>query len=113
MYEAKHHRPVPIARFIGRLLQHAAAAAGLVGVSLGIGMAGYRYFERLSWVDAFLNAAMLLGGMGPVNAPATVGGKLFAGSYALFAGLVFLAVPAIILSPIIHRVLHTFHWQGE
>jgi len=74
-------------------------------------MAGYEYFEHLAWRDAFINSAMLLGGMGPVNAPQSDGGKMFAGLYALYAGLVFLIVLAIIFTPVIHRVLHTFHWE--
>lgn len=113
MYESKHHRPVPTKHFVWRLLRHAAIAGGLVGLSLGGGMAGYAQFERLPWRDAFLNAAMLLGGMGPVDAPTTPGGKLFAGAYALYAGLVFLVILAILLSPIVHRLLHTFHWEGQ
>ena len=75
-------------------------------------MAGYRYYERLPWLDAFLNAAMLLGGMGPVEDPQTAGGKLFAGLYALYAGPVFLVATAIILAPVVHRVLHKFHWEA-
>jgi len=74
-------------------------------------MAGYEYFEHLAWRDAFINSAMLLGGMGPINAPQSDGGKMFAGLYALYAGLVFLIVLAIIFTPVIHRVLHTFHWE--
>jgi hypothetical protein len=74
-------------------------------------MAGYEWYEQLSWRDAFLNAAMLLGGMGPVNAPATPGGKLFAGLYALYAGLVFLIVAGLLLAPVVHRILHRFHWE--
>ncbi|MFO1251766.1 MAG: hypothetical protein U1E77_11690 [Inhella sp.] len=96
-----------------RLFSHFLVAAGLLIVSLLAGMAGYGYFEHLPWRDAFLNAAMLLGGMGPVNSPQSAGGKLFAGLYALYAGLVFLVVLAIILTPLIHRLLHTFHWEGE
>jgi hypothetical protein len=75
-------------------------------------MAGYRHYERLPWLDAFLNAAMLLGGMGPVEDPQTAGGKLFAGLYALYAGLVFLVATAIILAPVVHRLLHKFHWEA-
>lgn len=86
-------------------------AVGLGVLSLLLGMSGYVYFERLSWTDAFLNAAMLLGGMGPVNNPRTEGGKLFAGSYALFAGVVFLVVAGIMAGPVVHRVLHRFHWE--
>jgi hypothetical protein len=84
-----------------------------VVVSLGAGMIGYHGLERLSWLDAFLNAAMLLGGMGPVNAPATEGGKVFAGLYALYCGLVVLIVAGIILAPVAHRILHRFHLEEE
>ena len=113
MYEDRHHRPLTRAEFAGRLARHAAAALGLLILSLGIGMAGYEYFEDLEWRDAFLNAAMLLGGMGPVNAPVTPAGKIFAGLYALYAGLVFLLVAGVLLVPLLHRILHHFHWEGK
>ena len=113
MYESRHQRPVPARHFAWRLVRHAGAASALIGVSLGGGMAGYMHFEHLPWRDAFLNAAMLLGGMGPVDAPASPAGKLFAGAYALYAGLVFLVVLAIVLTPVVHRVLHTFHWDSQ
>ena len=77
--------------------------------SLLLGIWGYAHYEGLGWRDAFLNAAMLLGGMGPVDPPRTDGGKLFAGLYALYAGLVFLIAIAIVLAPVMHRVLHAFH----
>lgn len=113
MYEPRHHRPLPTRRFVRRMANHAAAAVGLVAGSLLLGMAGYVSFEHLSWLDAFVNAAMLLGGMGPVNALKTDGGKLFAGLYALYAGLVFLAVAGLLLAPFAHRLLHKFHWELE
>ncbi len=81
--------------------------------SLGVGMAGYASFEGLGWCDSFLNASMLLGGMGPVDMPHTAGGKLFAGLYALYAGLVFLVATGLLLIPVFHRVLHKFHWEAE
>lgn len=81
--------------------------------SLAIGMVGYAHFEDLRWRDAFLNAAMLLGGMGPVESPSTSGGKLFAGFYALYAGLVFLVAVAILVAPVVHRLLHKFHWEAD
>jgi hypothetical protein len=87
-------------------------AAGVVGVSLGLGMWGYGHYEHLRWRDSFLNAAMLLGGMGPVNPPQTDGGKVFAGLYALYAGLVFIVTAGLLFAPVVHRVLHRFHW-GE
>jgi len=77
------------------------------------GIAGYEYFEDLPWRDAFLNAAMLMGGMGPVDAPRTDGGKVFAGLYALYAGLVFLVASGLVFAPIAHRVLHRFHWERD
>jgi hypothetical protein len=86
-------------------------AVGLIVVSLLAGMAGYAHFEGLAWRDAFLNAAMLMGGMGPVETPHSDGGKLFAGLYALYAGLVFLVIAGLILAPVIHRLLHRFHWN--
>lgn len=113
MYESKTHAPLTRARFVQRLLLHAAAALGLLLVSLGVGMLGYGWFEHLSWIDGFLNSAMLLGGMGPVNTPVTAGGKLFAGLYALYAGLVFIVTAALIFAPIVHRVLHKFHWDAK
>ena len=111
VYESKPHPPIPRRRFVRRLLFHMAAALGLFLVSLLPGMAGYAYFEHLPWRDAFLNSAMLMGGMGPVDAPRTDGGKLFAGVYALYAGLVFLVGAGLIFAPVVHRVLHKFHWE--
>lgn len=76
-------------------------------------MAGYHYFEEMSWVDAYVNAAMILSGMGPISPMQTVGGKLFAGSYALFSGIVFLFIMALIFAPIVHRFLHKFHMEEK
>ncbi len=111
MYEARHQPPLTRSRFARRLLGHAAVVFGLIGLSLGLGMCGYVVFEHLSWMDAFLNAAMLLGGMGPVHLPQTEAGKLFAGCYALYAGLAFIVAAALFISPVLHRVLHRFHWD--
>ncbi len=92
---------------------HFAVASGFVLFSLLIGMAGYARFEHLAWRDAFLNAAMLLGGMGPVESPQTPTGKLFAGLYALYSGLVFLVAAAILIAPAVHRMLHKFHYPAD
>jgi hypothetical protein len=111
MYESKKHPPLVRSQFLMRMLNHLAAAFGLIVASLLLGMMGYLIFEHLSWTDAFLNASMLLGGMGPVNMPVTTAGKLFAGFYALYSGLVFIATAAIVFTPVLHRVLHRFHWD--
>lgn len=113
VYEPKAHPPIPSRRFVRRVLLHAAAAFGLLVASLLLGMAGYGYFEHLPWRDAFLNSAMLLGGMGPVDAPRTDGGKVFAGLYALYAGLLFIVMAGLMLAPIVHRVMHKFHWEQD
>jgi hypothetical protein len=113
MYEHKSQSLLPRPRFIVRLLGHLAVSLLLVALSLGLGIWGYAHFESLSVLDAFLNAAMLLGGMGPIHSPVTDAGKFFAGCYALYAGLVFIVLVALILTPILHRVLHHFHWGDK
>ena len=113
MYETRTQQALSRAEFAVRLLFHATIAFGLLLLSIGGGMFGYMHFEGLSRIDAFLNVTMLLGGMGPVNAPVTEDGKLFAGFYALYAGLVFIVVAALMLTPIAHRVLHKFHLDSS
>jgi hypothetical protein len=109
MYESKKQPVLPRQKFVQRLISHLGAACALLIASLGLGMFGYANLEHLSVIDAFLNAAMLLGGMGPVNAPQTEAGKLFAGFYALYAGLVFIVTAALVFTPLLHRLLHRFH----
>lgn len=113
MYEARVHPLISRARFARRVLLHFAAALAVLSLSLALGMVGYEYFENLSWRDAFLNTSMLIGGMGPVDPPKTDGGKVFAGLYALYAGLVFLAAAGLVLAPMLHRLLHKFHWEQD
>jgi hypothetical protein len=113
MYETRQHPPLTRARFLRRLALHVAGACALLLGSLLPGMIGYEFFEHLDWRGAFLNSAMLLGGMGPVDAPKTDGGKVFAGLYALYAGLVFILVAGLVFAPVMHRVLHKFHWDEE
>lgn len=113
MYEPRHKKPIPRRHFVRRLVVHFLASMILIAASLFIGMLGYHAYEALPWRDAFLNAAMLLGGMGPVESPQTDAGKLFAGLYALYSGLVFLVAVALILAPALHRMLHLFHWEGR
>ena len=113
MYEGKQDPLLPRPAFFKRLLYHGLAAAGLVVVSLGIGMLGYHALEGLSWLDSLVNASMLLGGMGPVNELHTTGGKLFASFYALYSGLIFLIVAGVLFVPVFHRVLHSFHLDDD
>jgi hypothetical protein len=109
MYESKKQPVLPRQKFVRRLTSHLGAACALLIASLGLGMIGYVNLEHLPLVDAFLNAAMLLGGMGPVDPPKTEAGKLFAGFYALYAGLVFIVTAALVFTPMLHRLLHKFH----
>lgn len=113
MYEKKHAPPLSHKLFIFRVILHFAISIGILAVSLLIGICGYEHFENLSVTDSFLNSAMLLGGMGPVNPPQTESGKIFAGIYALYAGLVFLLAFGVALTPIIHRILHKFHLDQD
>jgi hypothetical protein len=94
-------------------MAHLAIALGVITFSLGIGMTGYIGLEHFTPTDAFLNTAMLLGGMGPVNPPLTEAGKLFAGFFALYAGLVFILTAALLFTPLLHRLMHRFHWDDK
>jgi hypothetical protein len=109
MYE---HKDAPLLtrwQFARRLTGHFGLVGALFGVSLYGGMLGYRVFAHMRWVDAFLNASMLLGGMGPVGDLPTDAAKIFAGLYALYAGLVFIVSIGIIIAPVAHRILHRLH----
>lgn len=112
MYESRTQPPLSWPAFVRRLSLHWLVAFALVAVSLLAGVAGHVYFEELSWHDAFLNAAVTLAGMGIVDVPRTVGGKVFASLYALYSGVMFLAAGSTILAPVVHRLLHKFHWDG-
>jgi hypothetical protein len=108
MYEKAHHHLVPLSVFLKRVILNFMLGTGIILCSLGLGMAGYVYFENMSLVDAYENATMILSGMGPVDVMKTVNGKIFAGTYALFSGVVFLVVIAIVFAPIFHRFFHNF-----
>jgi hypothetical protein len=112
-YEHRSERLIPKHRFMLRLLRSAGIASGIIMSALGIGVLGYHYLEGLSWVDAILNAAMLLGGMGQVSELHATGAKLFASAYAIFCGVVFLTVAAVLFAPVAHRLLHRFHLEAE
>lgn len=110
------HRKQPLASrsdFTKRMLRFGALAAEILLFSLGIGVLGYHLFEGLPWLDSLLNASMLLGGMGPIAPLNTTAGKLFASFYALFAGLIILVAAGVMVTPILHRILHHFHLEIE
>jgi hypothetical protein len=112
-FESRGEPLLSRAAFAGRVLASCGAAALLIGASLFGGMCGYRHFEGMSWVDAFVNAAMILSGMGPVNTLHADGGKIFAGCYALYSGLMVIIATALILAPVVHRLMHQFHLEAE
>jgi hypothetical protein len=95
-----------------RVGRHALVSTVVIAFSLGLGTLGYRAVAQLGWLDAFMNASMILTGMGPVAPMPTPGAKLFASFYALYSGIVFLAVSGIVLAPFLHRMLHRFHLEG-
>ena len=111
--EHKSQHLLTRAAFLRRITFYAAGAVLLIASALGVGILGYHHFEHLPWIDAFLNASMILGGMGQVNALHTDGGKVFAGIYALFSGLAFLGVAGLLFTPLLHRLLHRFHFDAE
>ena len=109
MFEHHQQPLLPRSAFLWRVARYGGVALSMVIGSLGIGMVGYHIFEGLDWIDAFVNASMILGGMGPVNELHSIAGKLFAGFYALYSGMIFLLAFGVVIAPIIHRFLHHFH----
>jgi hypothetical protein len=104
---------LPRAAYLRRQGRFGLLALAMVAASLGIGVVGYHVTEGLGWLDSLLNASMLLGGMGPVESPATTAGKHFASFYALFSGIVFLMAAGVFAAPLLHRLLHRFHLEGS
>ena len=111
----EHHRQ-PLAtthRYVAWRLRSLAVAASILLPSLSLGVLGYHFFGQLPWIDALVNASMILTGMGPVDPIQSLGGKLFASCYALFSGIVFITTAGVLLAPVVHRVLHKFHLEIE
>ena len=108
-YERKHEQLAPVSVFVKRLVGSLAMALGLIAFVLCIGIAGYHFIAGYNFVDSLLEASMILGGMGPVKELPGDGAKVFASAYALFSGLIFIAVMGLVLSPVVHRILHKFH----
>jgi hypothetical protein len=113
MFEHKSEKMLPRRKFLLRVIKYALFSTSLVIVSLLIGLLGYSQTEGMSWIDSFLNAAMLMGGMGPVQVLHTEAGKLFAGVYALYCGMILLIAVGIALTPVVHRFYHHFHLESE
>lgn len=112
-YEHRSQALLPRTVFLRRTVVHGAVAAGLVLGSLAIGVIGYRCVAGLSWVDALLNASMILSGMGPVNELHSTAGKIFASVYAVFSGVVFIATAGILMAPAAHRLMHRLHMDDD
>ncbi len=113
IFEQRSERLIGHRDFLVRVFKCFVVTLVIVAVSLSIGSIGYPIFADLPWIDALLNAAMILTGMGPVNAMQTDGGKLFATFYALYSGIAFLSMIAVILAPLLHRLLHHFHLDED
>lgn len=112
-FEHRNQPVIGIPAFARRMLRSLGIASLFIGGALFIGMIGYHILEGLDWTDSFLNASMILGGMGPVATLQSEAGKIFAGCYALFSGLAFLVFAGLIFSPIAHRILHRFHYEAD
>jgi hypothetical protein len=113
MYEHRSHRLLPWPLFLKRAGRHVAIAFVVVVAAVGVGTIGYRVTNGLGWVDAFLNASMILSGMGPVDRMESTAAKLFAAIYALFSGLLFIGIAGLVLAPWLHRLLHRVHLDGD
>jgi len=113
MFEHRTDPLLPSHRFLGRVLGFLALSAVAIGAALGIGVLGYHYFGGLPWIDALVNASMILGGMGPVDPITSHAGKLFASAYALFSGLLFIGAASLAVTPFVHRIMHKLHIEEE
>jgi hypothetical protein len=112
MFERYHQRLLPRRAFASRVFRYVAFDLALLAISLGLGTLGYHLCAGFVWIDAFLNASMILTGMGPVGDLTTAPAKLFASCYALFSGVVFVALVGVVVAPLAHRFLHRFHLEG-
>ena len=114
-WKFEHRRQPLISRleFYKRVAVHTAIGLGIIGGSLGIGVLGYHYLGQLDWIDALVNASMILGGMGPVDPITRDAGKVFTSLYALYSGIVFLLTVGIIIAPVAHRILHRLNLETE
>lgn len=113
MYERINHPLLSRAKFLRRVVRHISGALMFVALALIAGILGYHYLGHLKWIDSFLNASMILGGMGPVDPLPSNAAKIFASCYAIFCGVGFIGIAGIMLAPFAHRLLHRFHIEGK
>jgi len=113
MFEHRTEPLLSMHRFFWRVLGFLALSAAVVGVALGIGVLGYHYLGDLPWIDALVNASMILGGMGPVDPIKNHVGKLFVSAYALFSGLLFIGAASLAVTPFLHRMMHRLHLEDD
>lgn len=111
--ERINQQKLPFNKFLKRLGRNFLVTVGIVAFSMTVGTLGYHYLGGLPWIDGFLNAAMILTGMGPVDRMESVEGKLFAAFYALYSGLALLSMVAVLITPIYHRFIHQFHLSSD
>jgi hypothetical protein len=112
-FERRHDRVLPRSLFLRRMARWSLVAGIVLAGSLALGVFGYHFIEGLPWIDALLNASMILGGMGPVDPLRSTGGKLFASFFALYSGLAIISIAGLLLAPLVHRLLHKFHLEGQ
>lgn len=108
-FEGQKDQLAPVSVYVQRIVGSLVIGFGLIAIALSVGIAGYHFIAGFNWVDSLLEASMILGGMGPVRELHTDSAKIFASIYELFSGVIFIALMGIILSPVVHRVLHKFH----
>lgn len=113
MFEHRREPLLPAHRFFWRVAGFVGVSASVVGAALGVGVLGYHHFGGLPWIDALVNASMILGGMGPVDPITSRAGKLFVSAYALFSGLLFIGAASLVLTPFVHRIMHTLHLEDD
>jgi predicted Kef-type K+ transport protein len=113
VYEHHRHPLLPWRAFLRRAGRHVLFALALIAIAVGVGTIGYHLLDDLGWLDAFLNASMILSGMGPVDRMESSGAKLFAALYALFSGLVFIGIAGLVLAPWLHRLFHLIHLEDR
>ena len=113
MFEKRSQPLLPFRKFLLRLLRQASHGIWLIGLWLFIGVCGYHYLADLGWIDSLLNASMIASGMGPVDPLHSISAKLFASFYAIFSGVIFIALMGILLTPLVHRMLHKFHFEKD